>query len=316
MTLNAIVVANHEAYRKPDFLKIVAEMWRLAPDVRSYVAWKDCLAPRAQAAQLLRPTLSIMLSSSSRYWPLRGAVARSSGGGKISSYERMQAAGLPLPQWTEIRPDTRLDPAEWGDWVVLKPALGKRGQGVVIARTETVRYQPPESFPAEHAGREGPMLAQRFIYTGPWPVHYRVTTCFGRPLFCFRYEMKHELQPSLPDVAAFGDGLQRGIATSPRGADVHAFTCDAVLAFDEDLLALGRQVHAALPDVPMLGTDVLRDARDGSLHVAEVNQSSVWGLSGARGEAWAALGLDGYGQFGAIRIAAEAMVEATRRLAR
>lgn len=316
MSSNAILVANHEAYGKADFLKIAAEMRRLAPDIRTHVVWKDQFSAKAHLLQLLRPTLSILLTRTRGYRVLRGAVARSQGGGKIPSYRTLEAAGLPLPRWTEITPDTRLDPAEWGEWVVVKPARGKRGQGVVIARAAELRYRPPESYPEDHAGRLGPMLAQRFVFTGPWPVHYRVTCCFGRPLFCIRYEMLHELQAPLSDPAGFADGQPRSIPTSPRGGDDQAFTCDGVLAFDEDVLALGRRVHAAFPDVPMIGTDVMRDARDGSLWISEVNQSNVWALSGERGDAWRARGLDAYDQFGAIRVAAEAMVEATRRLAR
>lgn len=316
MVRNAILVANHEAYRKDDFLKIAAEMRRLAPDIRPYLVWKDELSLRAQAVQFLRPTLSIQLCDSTRYWPLRGAVARATGGGKLASYRVLDAAGLPLPPWTEVTPQTRLDPAVWGEWVVLKPARGRRGQGGEIARAAEVRYRPPESYPGDHAGRLGPMIAQRYVYPGPWPVHYRVTCCFGRPLFCTRYEMKHELQAPLAGPEGFADGQPRSVPTSPRGGDDGAFTCDGTLAFEEDLLALGRRIHAVFPTVPMIGIDLLRDARDGSLWIAEVNQSSVWALSGQRGDAWRARGLDGYGQFGAIRVAAEAMVEATRRLAR
>lgn len=316
MALNTILVANDEAYRKDDFLRIAAEMRQLAPEIHCYNVWRDRLSPRAQAAQLLRPTLTIELARPRRHWTLRGAVARAQGGGKVAGYRRFDAAGLPLPRWTVIEPATRLDPAEWGEWVVLKPARGSRGRGVTIARAAEVRYQPPESYPPEHPGRRGPMLAQRYIYPGPWPVHYRVTTCFGRPLFCIRYEMKHELQAPLPDVAAFGDGQPRSVPTSPRGNDDKAFTCDALAVADADVLALGRRAHAALGDVPLLGLDVIRDARDGSLHIAEGNQGSVWNLSGERGDLWRARGLDGYSQFGAIRVAAEAMVDATRRLAR
>jgi len=316
MPMNAILVANHQAYRKPDFLAVAAEIRRVDPQIRSYVAFKDEWAPRAMAAQLLRPTLTVKLCGSTRYWALRGAVAHRREGGKIGSYRLMQEAGLPLPRWTVIEPATRLDPAEWGKWVVLKPARGKRGQGVVIARTEEVRYQPPESFPEGHAGREGPMLAQRFIYTGPWPVHYRVVTVFGRPMLSFRYEMLHELQPPLAHAEGFDDGKPRGIPTSPRSKDPGAFTCNGAYAFDEDVLALARRAHAAFGDVPMIGFDIMRDANDGSLHIAEGNQSSVWMISGDRGEAWKARGLDGYKQFGAIRVVAEAIADATRRLAR
>ncbi len=316
MARNAILLANHEAYRKADFIKIAAEIRRLAPDIRSYVAWKDCTAPRAQAAQLLRPSLTIKLCGSTRFWHLRGALAQSITVGKVESYRQMDAAGLPLPRWVELAPDTRLDPADWGRWVVLKPSAGYRGQDIRIARTEEVRYQAPDSYPPGHFGRQGPMLVQRYIHTGPWPSYYRVTTCFGRLLFCCRYEMKRELQPALADRDGFDDGVPRHVTASPQTADPRSFSSDGALADDPDVLELGRRVHAAHGDTPILGTDILRDATSGQLYVAEANQTNVWGLSGQRAEAWAARGLSGYDQFGAIRVAAEAMIDATRRLAR
>jgi hypothetical protein len=316
VALNAILVANHEAFRKDDFRRIAAEIERTAPELRCYNVWKDQFSPRAQAAQLLRPTHTILLTGSRRYWALRGTVARGRGGGKAAGLRLMREAGLPVPRWTEITPDTRLDPAEWGRWVVLKPSRGRRGQGVVIAGAAEVRFQPPESYPEGHAGRDGPMLAQRFVFTGRWPVHYRIVTCYGRPLYCARYEMLHELQAPLADAEGFDDGQPRSIPTSPRSRDEGGFTCSATTCDDADILALGRRAHGVFGEVPMIGFDIMRDANDGSLHIAEANQSNVWNLSGARGDAWRARGLDLYNQFGAIRVAAEAMADATRRLAR
>lgn len=316
MTTNAILIANDEAYGREDFLAIGAEMRRLAPDIRVHHVWKDRFSLGAHGAQLLRPTLSIMLTRTTRYWPLRGAVARSRTRGKLESYRVLEAAGVPLPRWTVIEPGTRLDPDDWGEWVVVKPARGRRGEGIEIVRSELVAYRPPESYPEGHAGRKGPMLAQRFVYTGPWPNNYRVLTCFGETVFCGHYEMHHELQAPLPGPEALGDGERRQIVTSPRGPDDCSFVSTGTLSFEADVIDLAKRIHAALGEVPMVGADILRDARSGELFVAEANQGAVWSVGGPRGHAWQARGLDGYGQFGAIAVAAKAMVEATRRLAR
>ena len=91
-----------------------------------------------------------------------------------------------------IEPGIRLDPAVWGPYVVVKPTLGGRGDDVRIRKTGRVRYEPPESFPPEHRIRKGPLIAQRFVYTGPWAVSYRVCTFFGRALYCWRVEQSHQ----------------------------------------------------------------------------------------------------------------------------
>ena len=188
--------------------------------------------------------------------------------------------------------------------MVVKPDLGMRGMGVGAVATRELRYRAPEDWPEDHFGRSGPMLAQRYIRTGAAPSYYRVMTCFGVPIFALHYTDIGSIPPGS------GDTLPPIIV--PRK------TVDAsTMTDDPEVLDLARRVHAAMPDVPSIGCDILRSADDGSLWLAEINCSQVWALSteiGIRRQArW---GNDYYAQFGALDRAAEAMAEATRRFAR
>ncbi|HKY95225.1 MAG TPA: hypothetical protein VJL84_07955, partial [Kiloniellales bacterium] len=186
--LNLVILADVTAQMDRDFHEIAKRVRALAPEIHTYVVSRPRHRRRPLLAQFLRPTLFVEIFPAP-YLPIRrGFVARSLRQGKIASYRTLDAAGLPVPRWTEITPGTRLDPAQWGNYVIVKPDRGQRGAYVFPVKTSRVRFKPRESYPEEHYGRRGPMLAQRFVYTGPYPTSYRVLTCFGEPLLALRYE--------------------------------------------------------------------------------------------------------------------------------
>jgi len=53
---------------------------------------------------------------------------------KDEQYRRLAGLGVPVPDWTAISPDTALDPVQWGPYVVVKPALGRKGAEIHIKR--------------------------------------------------------------------------------------------------------------------------------------------------------------------------------------
>jgi hypothetical protein len=199
--------------------------------------------------------------------------------------------------------------------VVVKPTAGQSGCEVRIRRTRRVRYQPPESFPAGHPIRKGPLLAQRFVYTGPWAVSYRVTTFFGRTLFCWRVEQSHQKR-RLESRFAFGgtgEGLGGIQIIAPSRSSTYSLVDDA------EVIGLAESAHRlAFPDYPYLGFDLVRDADTGELSVIEVNSGGVtWHLSSQLGRSMQRdHRMDLYGQFGALDRAAERLIELTRSRAR
>jgi hypothetical protein len=308
--LNLILVHQKTKQDRGDFEAIARLIGARAADIRVFIVdtkeqgWTD---PRFERGA---PTLTVSPMPIKRFAPPPGTVCQGHEFPKDEQYRRLADRGLPVPDWTVIGPDTVLDPVQWGPYVVVKPALGRKGAEIFIKRTGRVRYRPSEEFAQDHPARKAPLLAQRFIYTGKWPSNYRVVTLFGRPLLCWRCEAAHHHVA----LNSRWDFKARGGITVVSNKRDSTYT----LARDADVLALAAQAHAAFPEQPLLGTDIVRDADTGSLHVIECNpRGDAWLLSSDMGRMIEqGNGLDFAGQFGALEIAAETLASETRARAR
>lgn len=248
------------------------------------------------------PTLTVSPMPIKRFSAPRGATCQGHEHPKGDQYARLARQGLPVPKWLRIEPGIALDAAAWGPYVVVKPELGRKGAEIHIKRTGRVRYRAPEHYPPEHPARKAPLLAQQFIYTGSWPVNYRVVTLFGRRLMCWRCEADHRYAPlrSRWDFKARG-----GISVVSNKRDSRY-----ALAFEADVIALAERAHRAFPEQPLLGTDIVRDADSGELFVIECNpRGDAWLMSSDMGRLIErANGLDFAAQFGALEVAAEVLL--------
>lgn len=307
--LNVAFFFREERSARSDFLAARDKIMRLDSRIRVHVISTDTLFDGLATAPLaLRQTLTVEMSTPRWLPPFWATRLRHRRLGKLAQQGTMMEHGLPVPKWTAITPDTKLDPAEWGPYVVTKPARGMRGAYVKIGKTGKVRYKSPEDLPADHPGRRGPMIAQRFIYTGKWPSAYRVLSYLGEPLMSVRYDGRSDLAP-LAAATGFGKAGGSSIIASAMG-------CTVSLTADEDVLALAKRCHAAFPDIPSLGIDIVRDSESGQLFVLEVNPSgNSWLLSSPGGrEMQAQFGLDFYSQFDAIGQIAKATIKRARAM--
>jgi len=257
-----------------------------------------------------RPTVTVEFDRPQHFNLIRGRRLRQLRRGKLFTYRKLQEAGLPLPRFEVITPETVLDPSVWGPYVVVKPEMGGRGAYVWIHRTNRVHYKKPHELREDHPGRYGAMIAQQFIYTGPWPVSCRVLTLFGEPLLSARYEGRHDVPP-IESPADFRRASGTSIVATAEG-------CTIALANDAEMLALARQIHAVFPTVPLLGQDFVRDATTGKLHVVEINPNgATWMFSNPSGRKMQAdFHLDFYRQFDGLKTAARVLSEVARRFAR
>jgi hypothetical protein len=87
--------------------------------------------------------------------------------------------------------------------------------------------------------------------------------------------------------------------------------------FEEDVIDLARVVHSRFDHLPSLGIDIVREAGTGKLYVLELNSAGWhWHLSSDVGlENQRSYNLDHYGQFDALNVMANALIEKTRALA-
>ena len=293
-------LAEHVRARAPEIDVVVtsrhrADQWRLLP-------------------RAFRPTLTVVFGRLRKRLWVHGQVLDCPRFPKHVELEKLRAAGVAVPDFVLIEPGTRLDPAVWGPYVVVKPTLGARGAEVRIRRTTRVRFEPPEGFAPGHPIHRGPLLAQRFVYTGPWAVCYRVCTFFGRALYCWRVEQSHAKR-RLDSRWKFGGSAGGG------GVQIIApsLTSTYSLVDDTELIAAAERAHRlAFPDYPYLGFDLVRDAETGEVSVLEANTGgNVLHLSSTMGSSiQREHGLDFHRQLGALDRAAERLIEITRRRAR
>jgi glutathione synthase/RimK-type ligase-like ATP-grasp enzyme len=211
-----------------------------------------------------------------------------------------------------LEPNTELDLSDFDDYVVVKPDLGSRGAEVKIKRKTRVRWSPPKTERAIKSGHDK-KIVQQFIYTGKWPVSYRATTLFGKVLFAWRVEASTERRELLgPNAFRSGGEKGGGVSIASSGSGSRFSLC-----VDPDVLELGRRAHDALPDYPLLGIDMVRDAITGKLYVVELNScGTVWHFSSDTGRSIQRdNGINFASQFDGLRIAAEALIEQVQRRA-
>ena len=222
--------------------------------------------------------------------------------GKSEEYRILERADIPVPKWVVLEDGVQPDLSGFGAYVVRKPDYGAKGAEVRIVRRERVRWKPVVT---SAAGPSPRLLVQEFVYTGLWPVSYRINTLFGRVLYSMVLtgnQARQQLRGP-EDFHARGD-VRQSVSIVANARDSTAAFCA-----DHDIIALGERAARAFPDVPLLGVDVLKSALTGQLLVTEVNSiGHNWNFGP---EFAGAFHIDIERQFGGVRRAASILVQET-----
>jgi hypothetical protein len=293
-----------------DFQVIAQKVQELASEIEVFIAYNNIASSVTRRRASNRPTLIFSPGNFLSFRPVRGKVYAGSPIPKLEELARLRAAGLPVPPSAEITPNFELPEAQFGSHVVVKPGFSEssRGQSMNVMRRETVRFQLRTTFPEDHPGRYGPMIAQRFIDTGPFVSHHRVLTLFGAPLLAFK-TISETPRPSLDS----SDEVLATIALKARRRDgpiKREFTSDS------DIIELARRTYSALPEIPLQGVDIIREVGSGTLYVLEANPGgNTWIFS--KGDMTErlkkALGVERLAdQFDAFTTASKVLIERTR----
>ncbi|MEA2709727.1 MAG: hypothetical protein QOF78_2328 [Phycisphaerales bacterium] len=305
---NLLLIANRGLNQEGDFRKVARFVRDYAPEVRAIVAvdgryrWKKFL-------WTTRPTFVFSAVPMKEFAPRRGIVFEGNSLAKSEEYAALDRAGIAYPRYrllTEENPQPK-DLAELGQYVVLKPDRGGRGALIKIVRSGRARWEPAET---RIAGESDALIAQEFIYTGPWPLSYRVTTLFGRVLWSLKVEADHARAPLPPGPDAFRHVPGVTVVSNSK-------RCVMSLNDDEEIIRFAERAHAALPQIPLLGVDVIRDATTGKLYIVELNSSGyVWHFSSELGRrAQKEFGFSLESQFDGLRKAAHILADKARELA-
>jgi glutathione synthase/RimK-type ligase-like ATP-grasp enzyme len=226
--------------------------------------------------------------------------------GKSEECEALVRAGITVPKWVLLTEDQQPDLSDFNGYVVRKPNYGGRSEEVRLMRKERVRWKPVTT---HAAGTSDSVIIQQFIYTGPLPTSYRVCTLFGRALYSMKSQAGAD-HPRLTTPADVASALkQERFTISANGRDGRP-----ELNFDEEIIRLGERAHAAFPDIPLLGFDIVREVPSGRLYVLEANAIGyVWNF---QSQQLADYGFSFEEQFDGIRKAAYVLAENTQLHAR
>jgi hypothetical protein len=296
-----------------DLRAIARHIVDIEPEIRPFILANTLRNSVSRKLAAASPTLVVSPAPLETFRPIRGKVYQGAPVPKFEEIRRLAAAGVPVARTAILTPDLYLDPAVWGDFVILKPTdipTSSHGMGINLTRTGRVRYKAPGEYPDGHPGRLGPMLVQQYIDTGEKLTVYRVLTFFGEPLYAqLNRSSARRIDLDGPDAA-----IESAVVALQAGENR-----EGILIDDPEVTDLARTAHEALPEIPLKGCDILRDAASGRLYVLELNSGgNTWHFSSTYAEPIRAL----YGrefelrrrqQFDALRTAARVLVDRTKR---
>lgn len=298
-----------------DFETIADKIREQASDIQVFVTRSNAPSSLTAKKAAKLPTLIVSIGPLTKFKPRRGKVYAGKFFSKAKQLQRLEAAGIPVPQWILLEEKTVLDPSEWGGTVAIKPTTPRshRGRGVQFVVTENVRFISPDSLPEGHVGRFGPMLAQQFIDSGKFPSEYRVLCLFGTPLLAVK-RLSQEARPQPyqnyilddhRDLINYRDTKRFGFSDVPMGGS---------FAYDKDILELAKRTYQAIPEAPLHGVDIVREANTGTLYVLEVNPGGfTWHFSSTFTRHTPLIdGLRREEQMDAFSVAANVLIERTR----
>lgn len=303
-TRNLVLVHSEGWQDRADLEAIKGFVEAMAPDIEVFIASNDAPSSFTRKKAAARPALIFSPVRLMRFRPDRGRIYQGQPMSKLAEVQRLAAGGVPVPPFEEIRPDTVLSPDIYGPLVVIKPSYpySSWGQGVELHHTATVRYRPPQDYPPGHPGREGPMIAQKFIDCGH-AMSCRVLTLFGETIFTYGRESTRPLAIDL-GKESFQD---RDFLPVPPDNFAYA-------THEPDMLAVAAQAYRAMPEAALQACDILR-ARTGELYLVEINPGGgTWMFSSKNASIYRErLGVEDLAtEFDAFRTCARLLAERTR----
>jgi amino acid adenylation domain-containing protein len=298
-----LVILINEDFEVKSFERVAHHVRELDPTivartVRDYDA-RGLVLPQ-------RPTLTFSPAAIRHYPPQPGRVFCGYPLSKSEECEALARVGIAVPKWVLLTEDNTPDLSGFDGYVVRKPNYGGASAEVRLVRKERIRWKPVTT---HVTGTSDSMIIQQFIYTGPLPTSYRVCTLFGRALYSIKSQAGAD-RPRLTTPADVASAIKQGRFTiSANGRDGRS-----ELNFDEEIIRLGERAHAAFPDIPLLGFDIVREVPSGRLYVLEANAIGyVWNF---QSQQLADYGFSFEEQFDGIRKSAYILAENTQLHAR
>lgn len=305
-TRNLLIVQSPPEQDPADWIAVKQIIERKAPDIEVRIATNRQRNSVTSRWQVKRPSLVFSPVRLIDYEPRGGAIYCGHVLGKAEELRRLAAIGIPIPKTELLSPVSTLDPAAWGEYVVVKANGLNSGEGVRLVRTVDL--------PARYAELSAAMGGDQLLVE-PYIDHsddgrpslYRLLILFGRTLYCVYTQWAEKRRP-LAEIACDPQGIIASNANEVDGRVVRT------LCTDPDVISLAERAHLAFPECPVLGVDIIRDTATGQLYMLEVNaHGAVWHLSSRLAKDMGPDHLrERYAQFNALERTADVLIEKTR----
>jgi hypothetical protein len=304
----------HREESAEDFKEIALKIKQLDPSIKGAIVSDWIFEERFPKEFFEMPLLVIYLVNPPNKFPEQFVFPNAtniavSGMTKIEEYEHFKKHNLPCLPIERFRWGMELDPAIYGDWIVLKPEfMTSNGKDVNMVPTNMISKLKVQDFHINHLIHQDSYLVQKFIKTGENSSFYRVLIFLDEILLSYR----PELNTPYPDTLDLKKLLDTSISPVGRSdRKIH-------LEINEEVNALAKLAASSFPDNPLWGVDIIRDQQTGKLYVLEVNLGgNTWGFSNAPGQKLRSMvGIKNMVlQYNAWDRAAEALVRKTHELA-
>ena len=215
---------------------------------------------------------------------------------KSQEYAILNERGIATPKWTKLTREETPDLSHFSEYIVLKPDWGCCGALIRIRSKNNLRWEEPKVEKMSETISDD-WIVQEYVHTGSWPVSYRVGTVFGEPIYALRITGDKKRPPF--------ELNRKKSSRFFKGRSIVASTMRSSMDFNvpEEVLEFARSVHQAFPSIPLLGTDIIRDADTGKLYALDMNTNgSTFHLTSEAGKSvLRQFGLDLIGQFGGAK---------------
>jgi hypothetical protein len=274
---NLVLVHEPFVQDRADLEAIAREIHAMAPDIEVFVPSNDTRSSTTRKQASRRPTLVFSPTELRSFQPLRGKIYAGSLISKEMQLQRLDKAGVPVPDFAVLCDDFELDPDRFGPILMVKPTvLTSHGLGMEMVQTAVLAGLKWRHHPVVRTAGAAPVIAQKFIDTGEYPSHYRILTLFGEPIFAFRAlsTVRRPAFDAAPEVLAAGPFMAK-----------HGHR-RLIVPVEPDVLDLARKTFEAIPEVALHGVDIIRETGTARLFVLEINPGgNTWSFSSK----WAAL---------------------------
>ncbi|MEM1081223.1 MAG: hypothetical protein AAGH65_06535 [Pseudomonadota bacterium] len=285
-----------------DFMTIRNMLIGVAPEIRTIIASyvNDAIQLPPNALDTINSLPTLIFSPAPLDLPpqFRGTRLVPKKTTKLEEYALLQQHDLPFPASRPIQSLDDLDHLDLGERFVIKPNVGKQGERIILVTAAACKDIVREQF-GEH---NLDLIAQQPINTGPQPTGYRAFTVLGEVIYLAKFQsLTLEVEQTLAELhyAPIAANLKEGRYME--------------LVKDQDIIELAQQVHRAVPSLPVLGQDIVRDVDSGELFILELNAGGwTWHLSSNYGSQFRkTFKLDYYGQFNALDTITKALARVT-----